>query len=117
MTVGVMTARLSAFSRAISTGARVAALSVALACAGAAQAGPESLRAALSGHGRSTDGGQLPGPPIARYVSEDGDVFILDLSQSLPLLKFDNSQEVWVLRPQPGPRGDTIYKNDLGESV
>jgi hypothetical protein len=112
-----MTARLSAFSRAISTGARVAALLGALACAGAAQAGPESLRDALFGHRPSTDGRQLPGPPIGRYVSEDGDVFILDLSQSLPLLKFDNSQEVWVLRSQPGPRGDTIYKNDLGEPV
>ena len=56
-------------------------------------------------------------PPVARYVSETGDVFILDRSQPKPLLKFEHSPEVWVLLPQPGPRGDVIYKNDLGEPV
>src|SRR5258706_3469671 len=112
-----MTARLSAFSRAISKGARIAALLGALVCAGSAAAGPESLRDGLFGPRPSTDGRQLPGPQISRFVSEDGDVFILDLSQPHPLLKFDNSPEVWALRPQPGPRGDTIYKNDLGEPV
>ncbi|HKP78069.1 MAG TPA: DUF4908 domain-containing protein, partial [Phenylobacterium sp.] len=34
-----------------------------------------------------------------------------------PLLKFENSGEVWVLQPQPAPRGDVIYKNELGEPV
>ena len=65
-----------------------------------------------SGVGRT----QAP-PPVARYISEDGHVFILDRTQARPLLKFDDSPEVWALSPQPAPRGDIIYKNDLGESV
>jgi len=56
-------------------------------------------------------------PPVARYVSEGGMSFILDRSQPRPLLKFDDNPEVWALRAQPGPRGDVIYKNDLGEPV
>lgn len=59
----------------------------------------------------------LSGPPVARYVSEDGDSFTLDLSHPHPLLKFDNSPEIWALNPQPAPRGDVIYKNDVGQPV
>lgn len=61
--------------------------------------------------------GEVAGPPIARYVSEEGRVFILDRTQSVPMLKFDDSPEVWALAPNPAPRGDVIYKNDLGEPV
>ena len=32
-------------------------------------------------------------------------------------MKFDDSGEVWALTPMAGPRGDTIYKNDLGEPM
>ena len=88
-----------------------------LAAAGPARAGPESLREALFPPRSAPDARQSPAPVVARYISEDGDVFVLDLSQPRPLLKFDNSFEVWALKPQPGPRGDTIYKNDLGEPV
>ncbi|MET0274645.1 MAG: DUF4908 domain-containing protein [Phenylobacterium sp.] len=89
----------------------------ALGFAGSATAaGPESLRDGLFGK-RPTDGRQFTAPPVARYVSEDGDGFTLDRSQPRPLLKFDNSYEVWVLQPQAAPRGDVIYKNDLGEPV
>jgi hypothetical protein len=81
-------------------------------------AGPESLREGLFGpRPPSADGRLGAAPPVARYVSEDGDIFTLDLSQPRPLLKFDNNAEVWALKAQPGPRGDTIYKNDLGEPV
>lgn len=114
-----MTGAPSAILRAISAGARVAApLGMLLVLAGPALAGPEPLREGLFGlRPPSNDGRQSAAPPIARYVSEDGDVFVLDLSQGAPLLKYDNSFEVWALKPQPGPRGDTIYKNDLGEPV
>ena len=82
----------------------------------AAPAAAEGLRDGLfrkpPGVGRTQQG-----PPVARYVSEDGDVFILDRTQPRPLMKFEDSPEVWVLIPQPGPRGDVIYKNDLGEPV
>jgi hypothetical protein len=113
-----MTDELRAFLRAFSAGACGAAtLAVALSAGPAQAGGPESLRDSLFGSRPSADGRQLPVPPISRFVSEDGDTFVLDLSQGLPLLKYDNSPEVWTLRPQPGPRGDTIYKNDLGEPV
>ena len=80
------------------------------AVGGPAEAGPGVLREGLFG-GRRVD------PPIARYVSQDGDGFVLDRSQPRPMLKFDSSPEVWALRPHPAPRGDIIYKNDLGEPV
>jgi hypothetical protein len=60
---------------------------------------------------------RAPAPMVARYVSEAGDEFVLDRTTSRPLLRYDNSAEVWALQPQAGPRGDVIYKNDLGEPV
>jgi hypothetical protein len=56
-------------------------------------------------------------PSIARYVSVDDRAFVLDRSGSNPLLKFEDNAEVWVLRPAPGPRGDVIYRDDLGRQV
>ena len=55
--------------------------------------------------------------PVARYVSDEGDSFIFDRSQPQPLLKFDDSGEVWALRAHPAPRGDVIYVNDLDQPV
>ncbi|MBS0360208.1 MAG: DUF4908 domain-containing protein [Proteobacteria bacterium] len=81
-----------------------------------AQAGPlDKLRHGLLG--RPNDGRQASGPTVGRYVSEDGDVFTLDRTQAQPLLKFENSGEVWVLKSQPAPRGDTIFKNEVGEPL
>jgi len=88
-----------------------AALGLAAPCAAA-----PNLRESLFGsHG--ADSRRAPAPPIARYVSEDGDIFVLDRTNGRPLLKFDDSFEVWVLRPQPAPRGDVIYKNDQGDPM
>lgn len=66
--------------------------------------------------------GDIPGPgnpPVARYVAGQGLSFTFDRSEQAPeaLLKFDGSPEVWVLQPSPGPRGDTIYRNDVGDQV
>jgi len=95
----------------------VAALAAAggLACAPQALAGPEVLREGLFGDRPSP--GRSVSPPVARYVSQDGDGFVLDRSQPRAFLKFDDSPEVWALHPQPAPRGDVIYKNDLGEPM
>ncbi|CAN7198838.1 DUF4908 domain-containing protein [Phenylobacterium sp. LjRoot219] len=90
-----------------------AATALVSACAAPAWAAPESLRQGLFGGG---DSRQLPAPPVARYVS-DGGAFVVDRSQGRVLLKFDDSPEVWALQAQPAPRGDVIYKNDLGEPV
>jgi hypothetical protein len=93
-----------------------ATLCAALGFPGAANAGPDSLREGLFGP-KSSEGRRFVAPQIARYVAEDGVVFVLDRSQPRPLLRFEGSPEVWCLQPQPGPRGDVIYKNDLGEPV
>jgi uncharacterized protein DUF4908 len=79
------------------------------ACAGAA----DKLREGLFRH----RGAEAAGPPIARYVSEEGRVFVLDRTQPVPMLKFEDSPEVWVLAANPAPRGDVIYKNDMGEPM
>lgn len=108
-----MKGQASAHSRSIF----VAALGVAaLGFGGYAAAAPESLREGLFG-ARPYDGRQTSGPAVARYISEDGSTFILDRSQAAPLLKFDHSAEVWALSPFPAPRGDVVYKNDIGEPV
>ena len=115
-----MTGEPRASSRTSSAAKLAAALCVALGLSLAlppALAGPvESLREGLFG-GHPRDGRDASTPPVARYMSEDGDAFTLDRTQAKPLLKFENSFEVWALQPQPAPRGDTIYKNDLGEPV
>lgn len=61
--------------------------------------------------------GEVAAPPVACFQSEDGRGFTLDRTQSTPMLKFEDSPEVWALLPSPAPRGDVIYKNDLGEPV
>lgn len=106
-----MTGKFTA-SRRMVCGAMLAI--AALGPGSTAVAGPaERLRDSLfkNRHGEQT------GPPIARYVSEQGRVFVLDRTQPVPMLKFDDSPEVWVLAPAPAPRGDVIYKNDLGQPV
>ena len=108
-----MTGEPSASRRAV-WAALAGMLALTLACP--STAGPQGLRDGLfrkaPGQGRPQ-----PAPPVARYVSEEGSAFILDRTQKRPLLKFDDSPEVWALIPQPAPRGDVIYKNDLGEPV
>lgn len=58
-------------------------------------------------------------PPVARYVAGQGVSFTFDRAVDAPeaLLKFDGSPEVWVLEPSPAPRGDTVYRNDVGDPV
>lgn len=92
--------------------ALLAALAAGFAAPAAAQ---EGLRHGL--FGKHAGSGRAATPPVARYVSEDGQTFVLDRTQSRPLLKFEDSPEVWALHSMPAPRGDVIYKNDLGEPV
>jgi Domain of unknown function (DUF4908) len=96
------------------------ALPYAVVLAGAAAgtlssaAAPMSLRAALTGR----HVGERPDPPvIGRYETDEGGEFVLDRSAPKPLLKFDDNPEIWVLQPAPGPSGDTIYRNDVSETM
>lgn len=56
--------------------------------------------------------------PIAHYASEfSGIGFVLDLSSELPKIRFDRTDEILVLRPQPAAGGDRILVRDDGEIV
>jgi hypothetical protein len=80
-----------------------------------AQAEPASLRDFLFGAKRP---GGLSLPAIARYQSERGESFVLDRSAGRnAVLKFDDNSELYALTASPGPRGDVIYRNDVGEPV
>lgn len=97
--------------------AALAAATLTLLCIGAAApavAQDASLKDFLFGD-RHGDGRPQAPPAVARYVSETGEGFILDRTNERTLLRFENSPEVWVLQPQIGPRGDVIYKNDIGQ--
>jgi hypothetical protein len=62
--------------------------------------------------------GEQAGQPLtARYQMDEGGAFVFDRSTVKPLLKFDDHQEIWALQPAPGPRGDVIYRNDVGEPM
>ncbi|HXQ12373.1 MAG TPA: DUF4908 domain-containing protein [Caulobacteraceae bacterium] len=78
-----------------------------------AHAGPFNLGDELFGHKPAKP------PPLALYRDNaDGDpAFILDRSSSVVLLRFQDSPEIWLLTPHPAPRGDIIYKNDVGEAM
>ena len=82
-----------------------------------AKAGPLSLRDLLQGGRHRSQQVEPLDPPVALYAPDGGVAFIFDRTASPPLLRFASSSEIWVLRPEPGPRGDTIYKNDLGEPM
>lgn len=57
-------------------------------------------------------------PRLARFRADTGDTFVLEVTGRGPaFLKYDDSGEVWSLSPTTGSRGDTIYKNDVGEAM
>lgn len=62
--------------------------------------------------------GERPLPPVAKFEDEEGDEFILDRTGGRTVfIRFDDSPEIWALAPNSAPRGDVIYKNDMGEPV
>ncbi len=57
-------------------------------------------------------------PRLARFRTDTGDTFVLEVTARGPAyLKYDDSGEVWSLDASTGSRGDTIYKNDVGEAM
>ncbi|HEY5411145.1 MAG TPA: DUF4908 domain-containing protein [Caulobacteraceae bacterium] len=106
------------------TGWRAAQIVLAgfcLAAACAASADAMIVRASMLGQfifgSPAQDDRSAPAPPVARYVSDQGQTFVLDRSSSTALMKFEDSPEVLALSPTPAARGDTIYRNDMGEPV
>jgi hypothetical protein len=83
-----------------------------------AHAGPFNLGDELfNGHALPWQHAKPPPVGLYRDGQDDDPPFVLDRSSSVVLLRFTDSQEIWVLSPQPAPRGDTLYKNDAGEPV
>jgi len=105
-----MAAPLAAFRLVLACAVGLSATALALL----AIAGPITLRDAFTA-GRLA--GRPDTPVIARYQTDEGGVFVLDRSAPKPLMKFEDDPEIWVLEPSPGPRGDIIYRNDLGEEM
>src|SRR5580692_532455 len=105
---GGMAAPLTAFRLVLTLAVGLATAMLA----GFACPAPFSLREAFVG-----DGHKPAVPVIAVYQIDAGGSFILDRSTPRPLLKFEDDPEIWVLQPTSGPRGDTIFKNDLGEEM
>jgi hypothetical protein len=92
----------------------VLALLAAVACAGpGARAQPTWLHKVFTTHliGRPKI------PAVARYQIDSGGAFILDRSAPQPLLKFEDSPEVFALTVSRGPRGDVIYSDDIRQPV
>ncbi|HEY5072689.1 MAG TPA: DUF4908 domain-containing protein [Caulobacteraceae bacterium] len=112
-----MAAASTALKRQALTLAALAAASIAGFAASSAYCGiaPNWLRNAIRAE-RGEDR-QAAAPVVARYGIDEGGVFIFDRSARRPLLKLEDGAEVWVLYPSRGPRGDVIYKNDMGEPV
>ncbi|HEY5105845.1 MAG TPA: DUF4908 domain-containing protein [Caulobacteraceae bacterium] len=110
---------MASVSRAFDGRAAIAAAFVAASLCGLGQsalASPEWLRKAW-GAAHGEDGRQRLAPPVAKYEIDEGGAFILDRSGRRPLLKFEESPEVWVLAVSRGPRGDTIYRDDTGDMM
>ncbi len=91
-----------------------------IACMAAANAAEaqigRSLKDAMFGN-HGTDGRTHAIPKVAHYVSEDGESFVFDSSSSRAMMRFDGDDEVWTLSTTQGPKGDVIYKDDMGEPV
>jgi hypothetical protein len=62
-------------------------------------------------------GRRTAAPPVARYEAEGAVAFVLDRSTGQPLIQFEGSNEVWALYPQAAPKGDVVFKNDVGQDV
>ena len=54
-------------------------------------------------------------PPVARFSDDEGGGFILDRGHHPALLKFDDGAEVWAVSASRGPRGDVLFKDDVGD--
>jgi hypothetical protein len=98
-------------------GAAATLAAAALACAaGRAVAQPLSLGDRL--FGAPSDERSFSVPTVARFQTELGEPFVVDRSPGRQVfMKFEASPEIWALDPTPGPRGDMIYKNDMGEPM
>ncbi len=107
-------AKLARAMRSIVMFAAVASAATLSGFVAAAPASPLSVRAATAITGEEHKGAS---PPVARYAMDDGGEFVLDRTNAQPLLRFEGDPEIWLLLPSAAPRGDTIYRNEVGLEV
>jgi hypothetical protein len=95
------------------------AMSALILMGGRAHAGaPVNLRDLLFGRNANESSTGAGLPPVARYEDDNGAAFILDRTRGArALLQFDGDPEIWALTATPGPHGDIIYRNDLGQPM
>jgi hypothetical protein len=81
-------------------------------------AAPPNLRDLLFGRHPNDSSPSAGFPTVAKYEGDNGAAFILDRTRSTSaLLQFDGDPEIWALTATPGPHGDIIYRNDLGQPM
>ena len=90
------------------------AAAVCMAAPGSSLPEPAWVRNALS-LGRAEQLHRLP--LVARFNIQEGGAFVLDRSHHPALLKFDDNPEVWALTQSRGPRGDIMFKDDVGDII
>lgn len=56
-------------------------------------------------------------PQVARYVSASNEMFTLDITGARPLIQYEGSDQIFLLRAHAAPRGDVVYRNEAGETV
>jgi hypothetical protein len=103
-----------------STRTAVGGVAATLAVAALGAAAPAGAQASLRDQlfGAPSDERAFSIPNVARFDTEDGEPFVLDRSSGRQVfMKFEASPEIWALDPTPGPRGDVIYKDDMGEPM
>lgn len=61
--------------------------------------------------------GAMTGANVQRYQDTTGRMFTLDRSGDVPLLKFDDSPEIFALRATSIQRGDDLLRNDVGQQI
>jgi hypothetical protein len=55
-------------------------------------------------------------PAAQRFATPDGAIrFVFERSGRGALARFEGGEEVYALRPVPGPRGDEFFKTDTGQ--
>jgi len=96
----------------------IAMLALAQIGGQARAAAPPNLRDLLFGHNANDSSPSANIPTVARYEGDNGAAFILDRTRGpRALLQFDGDPEIWALTATPGPHGDIIYRNDLGQPM
>lgn len=97
---------------------KVACAALAVACAALGAGGASAFALDQQSLGDRIMGqGRRDVAPAARFACQAGPAFILDQSGPRALLRFEGTDEIWVLRPRAGPRGDIFYRNDVNEPV